>query len=299
MKKKSLGRKKKSNTSLVLSNSVITSRYSLTAMEIKTLFAIALKLQRNEPGLNVVELLKEPDDQMLYYTATEIANLVGIPKGSFQLFERVCERLMGAIITIRDPEKPSNWEKMTFLVKAKYEDGVIGLEPNRHMLPFYSNLTKNFTEIEFTSLMQFQSIYAIRIYTLIKQYNTFKPLRRFELDEFKKILGVEKLYKTIKDFKIRVLEPAKKELVELFPDLKFNYELIKDGQNRAYTHIVFYFDFKNLEEPVMVAKTNIEVMSSASECFKLMDSGRRCGHKKRPTDDEVCAYCFDNIRKRK
>lgn len=289
---KKTGRKTKRTTSLLLHNGMIESRHNLSIMEIKTLFAMAYKIQNHEGGQNIIEYSKEPNDETLYYTASEISSLVGIPKGSFQLFEKVCERLMSTIITIRDPAKPKNWEKMNFLTWAKYEDGIIALRPNKAMFPFYLKLTQNYTPLELTAIMNFKSSYTIRVYTLIKQYKNLKPVRTFKIEELKMLLGIEKMYTSIKDFKLRVLESAKNELNEQFPELNFDYELIKSG--RSYRDIKFIFNFSAVSEEIF----DIKLHSEAFECFTKMDLGRQCAYASAPANNNICSYCFKEIKAR-
>lgn len=289
---KKTGRKKKSTSLLQLHNGIIESRHNLGVMEIKTLFALAYKLQNGDRGQNIVDYTKDKNDETLYYTPSEISSLVGIPKGSFQLFEKVCQRLMSTIITIRNPDKPKNWEMMNFLSYAKYEDGLISLIPNKAMLPFYDNVTKNYTLLELAAIMRFKSSYTIRVYTLIKQYSNLTPMRAFEIEELKALLGISKTYSAVKDFKLRVLEPAKKELNEQLPGLNFDYELIKLG--RAYKKIKFRFHFSEIQEE----KLDIDLHSQAFDCFSKMDFGRRCVHTSAPVSNNICSYCFKEIKAR-
>lgn len=289
---KKTGRKKTRYTELALHNGVIESRFNFNPLEIKTLFAIAYKIQSKERGQNIIEYLKESSDEMLYYTVQEIAQIVGIQKNAFHHFERILDQLMKTVITIKHPDDPNGWIKLHFLNKAEYRDGIIILKPEKEMLPFYTKLTQNYTPLELSTIMSFKSIYSIRIYTLIKQYKNLMPMRIFKIEEFKDLLGITKAYTAIKDFRINVLEPAKKELNAQLPELNFDYELIKLG--RAYDKIRFRFNWS----AVRIDTVDLDLHSQAFDCFSKKDFGRRCVGASAPANNKVCRYCFEEIKTR-
>lgn len=91
-----------------------------------------------------------------------------------------------------------------------------------------------FTKYEFSNIKRLNSVYSIRIYELLKEYENFKrekgqmPYREFSLDKLKEKLDVSDKYNLYADFKKNVLVKAKDELHNKC-DIYFDYEEIKKG----------------------------------------------------------------------
>ena len=234
---------RKSDTELKLANAFIESRFTLEAMEIKLLYAIAYKLQRGDSGLNIIDLSKSLDDNAIYYSANEMADFLGISKNSYKHFYRICNSLMSKNITLKN-DTSQKFKILSFLIEAEYENGILKLVPNPYTKQFYMNLVDNYTRLELMQVLQLKSTYAIRIYSFIKkkaQQNRNACL--FKLDEFKNMLGLEKLYSGKygnNDFRRRVLLPAMEELNKVIPNLCFDFDLIKIG--KSYKQVRFTFN---------------------------------------------------------
>jgi len=91
--------------------------------------------------------------------------------------------------------------------------------------PFLLNLKKEFTKYSLENLLNLQSVYAVRIYQLLKQYEQIGS-RKFNVDELREILQTPSSYKNFKDFKIKVLNIAKKE-INAKTDIKIDWEVTK------------------------------------------------------------------------
>lgn len=275
---------------LIIHNDIIEGKFNFTSLELKTLLAIALKIQSADKGCNIVDYLKDNDDPNIYYTGNEIGQIIGITKNAFHHFEKILDSLMKTVITIKNPNDEKGWIKLHFLNRAEYKDGIISIKPEKEMLPFYTRITKNYTPLEISTMMLFKSIYSIRVYILIKQYKTYKPFRQFTLESFKEQLGIKNKYDIVRDLKLNVLEPAKKELNALLEGINFEYELLKSG--KSYTDIKFSFNFDTIK-----SKVNVEIHSQAVSCFKEHDNGRNCNNIDYGVSD-LCDYCLNYIKPR-
>ena len=105
--------------------------------------------------------------------------------------------------------------------------------------PYLLRLKREFTKCRMSIVTQFQSIYSIRIYQLLKQYKNI-GFRVLNLDELKDILGIEKSqYRMFRDFNKRILKQSKKEFEKKDEsgnfkcDLTFELEKIKEGRRIA------------------------------------------------------------------
>lgn len=109
--------------------------------------------------------------------------------------------------------------------------GTIQIKLDSLLKPYLLQLKDNFTQYELLWTLNFKSKYTIRLYELVKSIH-FDDLAAYDttlgLDELKRMLDAGK-YKTYKDFKVRVLIPAVKEIND-FSDKNVSFKPIKIGR---------------------------------------------------------------------
>ncbi len=112
------------------------------------------------------------------------------------------------------------------------------------MKPYLLGIQTYFTKYDLKNLVNFRSGYAIRLFELLKK-EEFKAnanghfKRSFEYEEIRGLFGIEKReYAFFKDFRVRVIDPAVKE-INTNPDVQISrVEFQKTG--RKVSHIVFH-----------------------------------------------------------
>ena len=112
----------------------------------------------------------------------------------------------------------------------------IGISFHPRMKPYLLQLKSKFTMYDVRNILKLPSVYSIRIYELLKQYEKIGK-RKFKVDELKDILGVQNEYPMYANFKQRVINKAQKDLSEN-TDIMFTFEEIKIG--RAVEDLLFY-----------------------------------------------------------
>jgi plasmid replication initiation protein len=124
----------------------------------------------------------------------------------------------------------------TFISSAKYHKGkgLIEINVDKNVLPFYYDLKKNFTTIQLNMALKLSSKHSKRVYELVSMLKNFpNPYMTIDLMELKKRLGVAifedgKLkkdnYPAFGQFNRRVLKVAQKEIEQT--DVNFTYELL-------------------------------------------------------------------------
>jgi plasmid replication initiation protein len=122
---------------------------------------------------------------------------------------------------------------------ALHKQGSIVLSFDPKLRPYLLHLKREFTKYGLAVVTQFQSIYSIRIYQLLKQYQNI-GWREFKVDELKEILGIKKnQYTVFQDFNKRVLNQAKKEFEQQDEkgrcrcDLTFSVETFRESRKIA------------------------------------------------------------------
>ena len=107
-----------------------------------------------------------------------------------------------------------------------YKEGVIEYAFDERLKPYLLNLKDNFTSYQLKNILSLKSVYAIRMYELLKQYEVAKA-RTIEIKELRSLLNISRGYKNNDITKL--LENVKEELT-LKTDLTFNFEVFKKQQ---------------------------------------------------------------------
>jgi plasmid replication initiation protein len=113
---------------------------------------------------------------------------------------------------------------------------MVEIKVNSELAPYLIDLKSQFTRYSLSEVLNFKSLYSIRIYQILCQWN-FKEEKKYSIEELRFMLNIEAHeYTRYNDFKKDVLEKASKE-INKSSTLKFAYKEVKTG--RKITHIVF------------------------------------------------------------
>jgi len=214
------------------SNSFITSRQSYSVQEKRLLSTL-------------ISFVKPTDNQFIEYAISikEWADLTGKTKDNFyKIADSVTDGLMSKIIKINRLGKDGNkaFKKFHVMSTANYEEGVLKLEISKDMNDIFLKLkaSKNYTHYELIEFVTLTSTHAQRIYELVKQYqHSTNRKRTIEINELKKMLGIEGKYKLFKEFRKYVLNISLKQIEEK-TKLRYKWRGIRKG--RSYDKIEFY-----------------------------------------------------------
>jgi len=120
----------------------------------------------------------------------------------------------------------------SFVKDGNYLD--ISFHPK--MKPFLLQLQTQFLMYDIRNVLSIQSSFSVRIYELLKQYETIGK-RRFSIQDLKEMLDVQDKYPLYANFKQRVILKAQEDL-EKSTDIRFTFEEIKSG--KQVTELVFH-----------------------------------------------------------
>jgi len=122
-------------------------------------------------------------------------------------------------------------KKFRIFTECKYNDGrgsyCIKFSPD--MVNCLNDLKKGFTILDINYLLNFKSIYSVRLYEILKQYEKLKK-RKVNIDDLKFLLGIEDKYSRYYNFKKRALEPAIAD-INKNTDIYIEYEEVKNGKS--------------------------------------------------------------------
>lgn len=236
---------------VVKSNQVIEASYQLSAVEQRIILAAISLIPKNQ----VIT------DDELYPVSVNELQLLGVhEKTAYRDLKEGVNRLYERSINVSIDEKSI---KMRWVQEVQFLDsqGVIGIRFSKPILPFISNLSREFTKYALSDIAGINSAYAIRIYELLVQYRQIGN-REISVETLRTMLELGKKYPLFADFKKRVIDTAVDQINEYSP-LKVEYEQKKTG--RKVTHI--YFSFKEKHKELSQNNRN-----SLNDFYKLTDA---------------------------
>jgi len=214
---------------LYQSNKLTEARYSLSLIEKRCLYLIIREIRKKFIETN--EGNRTLFDNMIVLFTTKDLEIIADKKRVNEIYQSL-KNLRARHITIDNEDV---WINTGFInySKHKKKSGIIELEVSKEILPYLVNLAQNYTAYSLNVALSLKSEYSQRFYELCSQWKNAGGFKK-DLEDLKKIFELEDKYKLYAHFKSRVLEPAKKELKELFKkgecDLYFNYSEIKQGR---------------------------------------------------------------------
>jgi plasmid replication initiation protein len=267
---KSVKKKKVEKNELIIQhNNLIEARYRLSLQEKRVVIWLASQVQKTDGDFkeHVLSIKK----------FAELTDVRG--DRLYSELQAITRRLMQRIISIY-PIGEDRLIQVAWLGAAdyKFDKGTVSLSFHPHLQPFILNLKNHFTALNLSDLMGLQSVYSIRIFELIKQYESIGK-REISLKDLREYCGIsDDKYKKFSDFKKRIIESSRKEINEK-TDIFISYEEVKIS--RKITSIRFSInknqEYKKTEfEKNQQEKADIiqkEVGSCSELIEKIMEYG--------------------------
>lgn len=230
------------------SNALVEAAYRLSVQEQRIVLACISQVRRDEPVT---------DEVMYSVTAEEVATMAGVPiESSYSQLKEAALRLKRREVRLtQEPngkgKRPSvmitGWVQTIIYREG---EGRVELRFTKDMLPYLTELTKQFTKYALADVAKMDSTHAIRLYELIMQWESVGQ-REIGIDELREWFQLQDKYPSIKDFKLRVLDSAIAQINEHSP-IQVSWTQKKTG--RKVTHLVFDFAPKKTAKPATKAK---------------------------------------------
>jgi plasmid replication initiation protein len=217
----------------------------------------SLNLQEQRLFLFLLSKLDPDDPENITFriSTLEFAKAIGIDSTTniYRDIRKAIKNLTEKIITIHATEDDCKTiTDISLLNHAKYwhGKGYADIKISKEVSPFLFLLHKEFTKYKLSQMMRLSSLYAIRVYEMLKKQEVFGK-RTFLLDDLRNKLSIpDNKLKAFNDFRIHVLEIAKRE-INLKTDLEIDFEFMKSG--RKITEV--QFDIKSKVEKAKGKKT--------------------------------------------
>lgn len=219
-------------------NALTNARYEYSELQLDLFFFLVSKLR------------KEQKNTTYELNIRELSELTGKKYNASYLHKATAD--MGSRVFEVFTEK--TYEQLWMFQRVKYllGQGIIEIKLTEDILPYLFDLKENFTSYELASALRLTSKYAKRIYQLCSQWKDKGETKKYDLQEFKRMLGLldEKgngKIKQIGQLREKVLDVAVKQINE-HTELHISYSLEK--KVRTFKNIVFTVKPQALAETI-------------------------------------------------
>lgn len=202
-------------------NNLIEARHKkpLTAREQKIILTMVSMIEPSD---------KDFKDYMI--SIRDFHEMLGLEgREHYTEIKSVVESLMTKVVEI--PLEDKGWLMTHWVSTARYIDGsgVIQLRFAPELKPYLLQLKTVFTSYKLNNILSLKSVYAIRLYELMKKWQQVAQWK-CSIDSLREKLGASnKSYNLYGNFKNKILIPAIKELNEQ-TDLFIRYTEVKKGR---------------------------------------------------------------------
>ncbi|MRI66138.1 replication initiation protein [Gracilibacillus thailandensis] len=245
-----------SNFVVTKSNKLIQANYKLSVVEQKIVLFLVSKIRKEDEDFKTYTLSVKEFCDLLGYKGT--------PK--YSELRMITKKLLSKVLEIWEDDKLKQMGWISY-VEYNQSEGSISLSFDPRLKPYLLQLKKEFTSYKLKNVMQLKSSYSIRLYEILKQWQTVKKTE-IPLEKLRKLLGVENKYNEYHNFKKRVLKIAMKEINQN-TDITFDFEEIKKG--RKVVSLRFYIKTETVpnvpEEP---PKEPIEEQTEEDRWFESL-----------------------------
>lgn len=219
-------------------NALTNARFEYTELQLDLFFFIISKLRKGDK------------DTVYQLDITELSSLTGKRYNGAYLHKATAD--MGSRMLEVEDAKEYRQIWMFQQIRFLKGQGIIEFDLTRHVLPYLFDLKNNFTSYELAAALRLTSKYAKRIYQLCSQWKNLGETKKYDILDFKRMLGLvddkgtDKMPR-ISDFKASVLDLAAKQINE-HTELHVSYTLEKKG--KAFKNIVFTVKPQALAETI-------------------------------------------------
>ena len=213
----------KENQLVTQHNYLIEGQYKLSLQEKRVVLWLISKIQMDEKNFQIQKL-----------SIREFCNISNVSsKNMYHEIKKITQSMISKLLLVKNTTE-NTLTQMSWLSSAKYfyREGLVELRFSSELKPFLLSMKNQFTTISLDEIFKLKSVYSVRVYELLKQYEKIKK-RTISVTDFRKFLGIsDNEYKLYGHFKSRVLLSSQKEICEK-TDLSFEFSEIKIGKKVA------------------------------------------------------------------
>jgi len=182
------------------SPAIATARARMTSTELKAFYQVSTLVKMDDTDFHEYEI-----------SIKDFCQALQLNDSNREFVVKLCRKLLRQVFEVE--QENGDYLGYTIFSKMHYrhKEQKISMKFNEDMRPYLLEL-KRYTKIhQVKYIAAFDSVYAIRIYALLKDYRLLS-YRDINLDALSKMLDLPKSYRDYSYIKEKVLEPAVREI---------------------------------------------------------------------------------------
>ena len=187
----------------------------------------------------------------------------------------------------------NGFQGYTLFATIIYENGIITGEFHQELKPFFLEVKKKFTRLSLNQYLKLPSVYSQQMFGFLQSWHD-QPEIEVPVQELHEMLDTpESLRKDFRNFRLRVLEKAHKDITGL-TSLRYEWEPIKKG--RAVVAVRFIFS-RRRALPVAKAKESEAQAQGSARNNRAFNAAVACAERKgqcctqQDNKPGVCSVC--------
>jgi plasmid replication initiation protein len=208
---------KETEHTIIKSNALLEAKYSFSLLETKLLLSVISQIKRDDKNFHRYRVY-----------LLDFKKLIEKEGITYHHLRNTSRSLKSKVVEI---ETDTGHLITSYVsdIKLYKNEGYIDFWVSPLLKPYLLELKSQFTIYDIRNVIQCSSSHSIRIYQLLKQYESIGN-RTITVDDFKKMLGFNKKeYTRFNNLRARIIDVAKKDL-EKHSDLYFTYTLNRKGR---------------------------------------------------------------------
>lgn len=224
------------NNIVAKSNDLIVASYLMTRHEQNLLLACMSKID-SRPDAHHLTIDDEfvisiKDVKAFFYDQTTERN-------AYRDLKKASDNLFNREVLIALPENKTLRTRFISGIVFDPDCGKITLTFAQKILPYLTQLKRNFTTYRLADTVELSSVHAVRLYELMVCWSgQNRWSETMDIDDFKYMMGVDKKYTQFSNLRDRVIEKAIKQINE---NTSYNISVTYRKVAREYRSITFKF----------------------------------------------------------
>jgi len=209
-----------SNEVVVQSNKLIEAHYRLSLQEKRLILWLIKEIDKSDT-----------DFKRYHLKITDFAEIMDLnPKTQYKEMRRITRSLITRPIEIENHETDSTIQ-MAWLCFSEWKpkNGSFSVEFHPALKPYLLQLKSHFTKIGFADFLGLRSVYSVRLFELLAQYESIGS-RTMKISDIRSWCGIqEEEYQLYADLKRKVLNRARDE-INAKTEYEVDYREIKESR---------------------------------------------------------------------
>lgn len=251
---------------MVKHNNIVEAGYRLSINENRVLLTCISQID----SMGVIN-----SDDKFIVTVQDLIDLIGLDtKNTYKQLELAAKRLYSRSVSINLPDNRLLETRWVSSIEYIPNSGSVELQFSQKIIPYISELRREFTQYRLNNILMFKSNYSIRIYELLVKWDGNTKV--VEVDWLKKKFQIEDKYKNIGDLKRKVIDIAITEINQ-HSDMTVAYTQIKRGRN--IVAFKFEYSLKKDKKPKKektwhgIPETEVDKLARVGESYP--EAGKR------------------------